>query len=471
MEDIDSKLAQLNIGEDESGKIKSVKTLTDVWNWLTLFLIRGIGRKLEVETSVGKADVHRTNSANTLFLRYKASEEWRYQLFHAENFQPVQETDPGEKSRKKTNSDNLNNLFCSYLQARQEIKDNEIKNFIVICSKNIDEDINREKGFKLNRVQTPSRKDILKSLLEIDQSQSQLKYYKFEEVPDNIFNANPDMCVLAKKLLKYAHIPPHGSHPEQYGKNLHLNAKIFKTYHLALVNNNILQSLDKTTFKFNAKFLNKETPPSSEGAKSLLAYLQKEGTDIRLELVTFTKGKYAEFGSSSDVNASYLPLPNDVKREDILEFLEKLIFVPSLQEKKAFNELLIHEVRNYYEPSITDDKQAQTILERIIKLEMKNWSKEKNLSFLSLEDGKRLLEKALVWQLKSPSSPQVAVSTEEPKRTTEHLKKPTSPQSVECIEMHLNRSSQAWDNLLALLHSEERRIAIIFVQGWKFKFI
>ena len=169
---------------------------------------------------------------------------------------------------------------------------------------------------------------------------------------------------------------------DSINKKIKLNSKseLIRNYHMALVNENVI---DMGTKKIHVDFI-EGSDGLSEGAIELrqnLLKFSKNVEDWKSFIFSFDKN----FGKRPlQPQVFNYPLPVAVKDEEIIGFLDKLIFAVNTPNEGELDDVLKREVGNYF-TLLTTDLQSAYVMNEMI-----NWFKREDNVWLSSEEAKKL---------------------------------------------------------------------------------
>ncbi|XP_046643234.1 uncharacterized protein LOC124328494 [Daphnia pulicaria] len=343
---------------------------------LALFCVRGLGTGYKFELSKEKEE--EGGKLEDLIFRYEVNDttpvgkHWRYRYLQAKH---------KENEGEKITADHLGLLdynpkgdfsllkyFHSFYKIRARGDD---IHECIICT-NI--------GFKLNSLQ----KDGIELVSINDQQEDILEFSTQEKTARYKLKINKDdwhrrlkeewspVQLLAKEIKDCA----------TKNKTTDIRAGMLNSYHVALVDERVIDFTTNTTKKFHQDFVS-DAGSLSGGAKELRQTLcslceNDEWKNWKFKLSnTFGKGQ----------SAVRNPLPRKITEEDVDDFFDKLVFVVDMPNEKKFEEIIeTRDVSKYYQP---DKCKAQTI--RILHDVSAEFSNQEQKFWLKAESAKNIL--------------------------------------------------------------------------------
>ena len=345
---------------------------------LILFLIRGInsGYNFNLGTEMpgqgsGKFDDLIFSYSNS------TSEPLQYRFLQAKHKQ--METNQMIKSSHLQNNTNgifsLSKYFRSY---RNEIagRGRNIQDCILCTNIGFDEADLIRNGFEFKRLETPDR---ILTFQPIKGSKQQPLRYQLKRTTtlDKLLHESSDLHHLANKLCEYG---------RNKKKKLCLTVDVFKSYHVALVQDTVI---DIASGKFHLDFINGENnlKPSACNFRKILCNIYEDSW----KQWTFECSK--TFGSPSlddgGENAKNKLLDDVVTDNEIDEFLDKLVFAVNMPNEKILGHILTREVGKRFK-LLESDFQSDYILRKMLNL-----FKRRKATFLTSEQGRQILFNAL----------------------------------------------------------------------------
>ena len=337
---------------------------------LMLFCIRAIneGYKFYLGTEL----VDQCNNFYDLIFKYtqdkkvdKTGDNWPYQYLQAKSRQKgkVEKITTKDLFSPKQDSDfSLPKYFRSF---REITRRGDKIDSCIICT-NIgfaNKENLQENGIEVKEVQLTD--PILKFKKLSDDKIP--KHYKIEIKEKDlldIFREESDSKRLAKLLCG--------------NKRLNSKCKFTRNYHMALVNENVI---DLVTKKFQDDFI-KGSDGLSEGAKELRQNLLRFNINIEhIKSFTFSFDKH--FGKKP-LQPEIFNYPLPLADKEIYDFLDKLIFAVNTPNEEELDDVLKNEVSNYF-TLVTTDLQSDYVMN-----EMVNWFKREDNVWLSSEEAKTL---------------------------------------------------------------------------------
>ena len=329
---------------------------------LMLFLIRGIrkGYRFQLGTEMSELG----GIFDDLIFKFcqiddneEEKEDWRYRFLQAKYKQ-----DEGLKiTAIQLLSDNLGDFsLAKYFRSYMEIKrmDENIKDCIICTNVGLDVNSLIKSGLRLVTVNPPE--DIL--TFENFPRGKKPACYKLQItglLRQKFTEYWSDIYLLADKLREQA----------KSNKIIPLHQYVFKRYHVALVNERVI---DLDTKKFHEDFVcSVNLSPGAAQLREIICNLK--GGENDLKNWRFKLGhKFGKIITQVDL------LPQKVTEADIDEFFDKLVFAVDTPNVIKLDKILIHEVGQHFK--LLGLHMLQMVWELTYK------------KFLSSEDGEKILE-------------------------------------------------------------------------------
>ncbi|XP_046457768.1 uncharacterized protein LOC124204693 [Daphnia pulex] len=339
---------------------------------LMLFCIRAINA--EYKFYLGTELPDQGNKFDDLIFKFKKDGEWRYQYLQAksrlkEKSEKITAKDlfaVPKKGRKIDLDFSLPKYFRSYCEITR--RGDKIGSCI-ICT-NIDfenKESLKEKGIEVKEVQL-NDKILQFAKISDGKTPTRCKIEIKNKEKSDILKEETTSKILAKMLWETKDI------------NLNPTSELIRNYHIALVNENVI---DPKTKKFREDFIN-GPDGLTEGAKELRKNLLRFDKNFEnLNKLTVSSDK--TFGKTKlEPKEFNYDLPVAVKDEEIQGFLDKLIFAVNTPNEDELDDVLKSEVGKYFTLESTDLQSA------FVMNEMVNWFKREHNIWLSSEDAKEL---------------------------------------------------------------------------------
>jgi hypothetical protein len=343
---------------------------------LSLFCVRGLGAGYKFELSKEKEE--EGGKLEDLIFRYEVPDEtlegkhWRYrylQAKHKENEgEKITADHLGLLDYNRKGDFSLQKYFHSFYKIRA--RGDDIHDCI-ICT-NIGFDVNSlEKG----GVELVSINDQPEDILEFG-AQEKTARYKLKINKDDWHRRLKEewspVQLLAKEIKDCA----------TKNKTTDIRAGMLNSYHVALVDERVIDFTTNTTKKFHQDFVS-DAGSLSGGAKELRQTLCELGENDEWKNWKFKLSNSFGKGQSAVKN----PLPRKITEEVVDNFFNKLIFVVDMPHEKKFEEIIeTRDMSKYYQP---DKCKAQTI--RILHDVSAEFSNQEQKFWLKAESAKNIL--------------------------------------------------------------------------------
>ncbi|XP_057373136.1 uncharacterized protein LOC130694018 [Daphnia carinata] len=316
---------------------------------LMLFCVRALGAGYKFELSREREDVG--GKFNDVVFRYQVPDKtpedkaWRYRYLQAKH--KLDESYKIKSTQLLEDNDNdfsIPKYFRSFCIMTTR---NEIIHDCILCTNSdfhlkdaqeYDVWINNKnkKVVKLkNGIELLKVNDEPEDILEFGPQQNTCRYkLNFtQELRDKALNDWQNIQLLAKQLQVFA----------QNGKKIETRIDVFKNYHVALINERVI---DLKTKKFHEDFVN-EAVSLSNGAKELRQILcELVGND---DWKTWKFQLNNTFGRSQPAAETENRLPLKIGEADIKAFFDKFLFVVNMPNEEHFEDILqTNDVSKYY---------------------------------------------------------------------------------------------------------------------------
>ncbi|KAI9560898.1 hypothetical protein GHT06_011852 [Daphnia sinensis] len=341
---------------------------------LILFLTRGlrVGYAFQLETEMpGKG-----GKFDDLIFTYENRESKRKTSRYLQAKHKFDDSTKIKASDLLNESDgdfSLKKYYRSYREICKTLGDNEeLKDCIIATNIGFDENDLKDNGIELVSLKN---RDTILAFNSKKKSDSKIPVrYKLQNTQGttNLYEKleeTSDMHCLAHELLKYGNKK----------QKLELRCDMFKRYHFALVNEEVLDLSSKTfhqNFIDNVQYLS----PNAKKFRKILCDCQKVSDWNKLAF-DLSKNFGKKQNEQSELNS------DPVDNEEIKNFLDKLVFAVNLPNEKQLGCIISSEMGIDF--NVLDSRAVSN--ELLIK--MLNWFKEKSATTLSSGQAESLLKK------------------------------------------------------------------------------